>query len=289
MQTTSDCPVSPWLRPEFARLLAIFWVVGLALVYLVRYGAWVLPWQGASLFGATLPALHIGPHFQEFWTARAYDFACVIGIIAAALGLGVTVTNRLVVKRDILGALLALAVGFWLLAVLTLMAGAVFIAKIPLVSLTLLCWLLPASRKYFRDFQVSTDPTDGWAKLMIVCIVIAAVFNLVGALAPPFEYDELEYHLGALADYQRGGHILFLSPQFLFKSTATDRDVVPAGNDTDLRYRGETAALGVWSARRVGGLRRDATVVVDAYCGLDGGGVILLRAVRPGSGSNGAD
>jgi hypothetical protein len=214
MQTTSDRAASLWLRPEFARLLAIFWVVGLALVYLVRYGAWVLPWQVANLFGAALPALHIGAHFQEFWIARACDFVCIMGIVAAALGLGITVTDRLVVKRDVFGALLALAVGFWILAVLTLVMGAVSVTKVPLVSLTLLCWLLPAPRKFVRDFQVSTDRTDGWAKLMVICILTAAILNLTGALAPPFEYDELEYHLGALADYQRAGHIVFLTHNF---------------------------------------------------------------------------
>jgi hypothetical protein len=214
MQTTSDRTNSPWLRPEFARLLAIFWVVGLALVYLVRYGEWVLPWQAANLFGATLPALHIGPHFQEFWIARTFDFGCVIGIVAAALGLGIVVTDRLAPKRDVLGALLVLAVGLWLLAVLTLVAGAVSIAKVPLVSLTLFCWLLPAPRKFVCDFQVSTDKTNGWAKLMIACLLLAAALNLTGALVPPFEYDELEYHLGALADYQRAGHIVFLPHNF---------------------------------------------------------------------------
>ena len=214
MQTTSDRAASPWLRPEFARLLAILWVVGLALVYLVRYGAWILPWQAANLFGAALPALRVGPHFQEFWIARAYDFACVIGIAVAALGLGATVTDRLVAKRDVLGALVALAVGLWLLAVLVLVAGSVSIANIPLVSLTLLCWFLPAPRKFVRDFQVSTDRTDRWAKLMVACVVLAAVLNLAGALAPPFEYDELEYHLGALADYQHAGRIVFLPHNF---------------------------------------------------------------------------
>ena len=214
MQTPSDRAAASWLRPEFARLLAILWVVGLALVYLVRYSAWVLPLQAANLFGTTLPALHIGPHFQEFWIARACDFVCIIGIAVAALGLGIVVTDRLVAKRDVLGALLALAVGFWILAVLVLIAGAVSITKVPLVCLALLSWFLPAPRRFVRDFQVSTDRTDGWAKLMVACIVLAAVLNLMGALAPPFEYDELEYHLGALADYQRAGRIVFLPHNF---------------------------------------------------------------------------
>jgi len=214
MQTASDRAAFPWLRPEFARLLAILWVVGLTLVYLVRYGAWVLPLQAVNLFGSGLPALRIGPHFQEFWIAKGFDFACVVGIVVAALGLGTTVTDRLVAKRDVFGALLALAVGFWLLAVLVLVAGSASIANVPLVCLALLCWFLPAPRKFVRDFQVSTDRTDGWAKLMIACIVLAAVLNLAGVLAPPFEYDELEYHLGALADYQRAGRIVFLPHNF---------------------------------------------------------------------------
>ena len=139
---------------------------------------------------------------------------CLIGIVAAALGLGATITNRLVTKRDVLGVLFALAAGFWSLAVLVLVVGSVSITKVPLVGLALLCWFLPAPRNFMRDFQVSTDPTDGWTKWMVACIVIAAALNLAGALAPPFEYDELEYHLGALADYQRAGHIVFLPHNF---------------------------------------------------------------------------
>ncbi len=214
MQTASDRAASSWLRPEFARLLAILWVAGLALVYLVRYGAWLLPFQLAGLIGAAWPSLHLGPHFHEFWTARAYDLACVAGIVAAALGLGAIATDRLVARRDVLGVSFALAVGFWLLAVLVLMAGAVSIAKVPHVFLVLLCWLLPTPRKLVRDFYVSTEKTDGWTRLIVVGVVIAAVLNLAGALAPPFEYDELEYHLGALADYQRAGRIVLLPHNF---------------------------------------------------------------------------
>ena len=210
MQTASDRAASPWLRPEFARLLAILWVVGLALVYLVRFGAWVVPSQLAELIGASLPGFHVGPHFREFWTARAHDVVCVLGIVAAALGLGATAGNRFIARRDVLGVLFALAIGLWCLAVLTLIVGAISIAKVPYVFLTLACWCSPAPRKFIRDFYVSTEHTDGWGKLMIVCLVLAALLNLAGALAPPFEYDELEYHLGALADYQRAGRIVFL-------------------------------------------------------------------------------
>ena len=215
MQTAPlDRAASSWLRPEFARLLAILWVVGLALIYLVRCGAWVLPFQLAGQLSLSLSGVHTGPYFRQFWLARAYDFTCVAAIVAAALGLGAVVTDRLVTRRDVLGMLFALATGFWLLAVIILMAGAAAIAEVPYVFLVLLCWLLPAPRKFVRDFYTSTEKLDGWAKLMFACVVIAALLNLAGALAPPFEYDELEYHLGALADYRRAGRIVFLPHNF---------------------------------------------------------------------------
>ncbi|HVM62157.1 MAG TPA: glycosyltransferase family 39 protein [Verrucomicrobiae bacterium] len=219
MQTASDRGASTWLRPEFARLLAILWVVGLALVYLVRYQGWaVLPQLGDTV-GASIPVLHAGPHFREFWTARMYDFGCVVAIMATALGLGATVAGRLIARRDILGMLFALAAGLWLLAALTLIIGAAYTDKAPVENvrflfLMLVCWFSPAPWKFVGDFHVSTERIDGWAKLMFACILLAATLNLAGALTPPFEYDELEYHLGALADYQRAGRIVFLPHNF---------------------------------------------------------------------------
>lgn len=214
MQTTSDRAASSWLSPEFARTLAILWVAGLALVYLIRYDGWLPLFQLAGMVSASLPSFHIGPYFREFWITRARDLCCVAGIVVGALGLGAVVTNGLIERRDLFGVLFALAAGFWLLAVLVLVLGAVSLAIVPYVFLVVLCWLLPAPRKLARDFYVSSEKIDGWAKLMIVCVVLAAVLNLAGTLAPPFEYDELEYHLGALADYQRAGHIAFLPHNF---------------------------------------------------------------------------
>jgi dolichyl-phosphate-mannose-protein mannosyltransferase len=214
MQTVSDRGASTWLRPEFARLLAILWVVGLTLIYFVRYEGWIVLPQLAGTIGASTPELHVGPYFREFWIARMYDVGCVIGIVAASLGLGAMAASRLIARRDMLGMLFALGIGLWLLAVLVLATGALSITKVPYTFLTLACWLLPAPRKFVGDFHVSTERTDSWAKLMLACILLAATLNLAGALAPPFEYDELEYHLGALSDYQRAGRIVFLPHNF---------------------------------------------------------------------------
>ncbi len=214
MQTASDRGASTWLRPEFTRLLAILWVVGLTLIYFVRYEGWIVLPQLAGIIGASMTGLRVGPYFREFWTARVYDFGCVVAIVAASLGLGATVAGRRIARRDVLGMLFALGVGLWLLSVLVLVTGALAVAKVPYTFLTLACWLLPAPRRFVGDFHVSTERTDSWAKLMLACILLAAALNLVGALAPPFEYDELEYHLGALADYQRAGRVVFLPHNF---------------------------------------------------------------------------
>jgi hypothetical protein len=214
MQTASDRGASTWLHPEFTRLLAIFWVVGLVLIYFVRYEGWIVLPQLAGTIGASMPVLRVGPYFREFWSARMYDVGCIVSIVAASLGLGATMASRLITRRDVLGMLFALGIGLWFLAVLVLATGAVSIAEVPYTFLTLACWLLPAPRKFVGDFHVSTERTDRWAKLMLACILLAAALNLAGALAPPFEYDELEYHLGALSDYQRAGRIVFLPHNF---------------------------------------------------------------------------
>jgi hypothetical protein len=214
MQTASDRGPSTWLRPEFTRLLAILWVVGLTLNYFIRYDGLVVLAQFKGMICESASVLHVGPYFGEFWTARVYDFGCVFAIVAASLGLGATVVGRLIARRDVLGMLFALGVGLWLLSVLVLVTGALSVANVPYTFLTLVCWLLPAPRKFAGDFHVSTERTDSWAKLMLACILLAAALNFAGALAPPFEYDELEYHLGALADYQRAGRIVFLPHNF---------------------------------------------------------------------------
>jgi 4-amino-4-deoxy-L-arabinose transferase-like glycosyltransferase len=214
MQTASERGVSNWLRPEFTRLLAILWVVGLTLVYLVRYDGWAIFPQLQWMINRSMPGFRVGAYFGAFWTARPYDAGCIIGIVAASLGLGATVAGQLIARRDMLGMLFALGIGLWLLAILVLIVGTASIAIVPYTLLILACWLLPAPRKFVGDFHVSTERLDGWTKLIVACIFLAAALNLAGALAPPFEYDELEYHLGALADYQRAGRIVFLPHNF---------------------------------------------------------------------------
>ncbi len=202
---------------SIARILAIGWVTGLALLYLVRYDGWLAPVQCAQVLWSALPTLRFGPHFAEFARGRFADLGCVAALLATAFAVGATVTGRWSPRRDRLGALVALAMGLWLTAVAVLVLGALTTSLVRWVYAGAACWLLPAPRSFIRRFANPPQPAerlDGWTRFLLVCFVVAAVLNLVGAMVPPFEYDELEYHLGAPAEYLRAGRIVFLPNNF---------------------------------------------------------------------------
>lgn len=191
------------------RALVIGWVLGLTLIYLVLYEAWLYPVQFAHLAASAVGTLSIGPHFGEFVLARLGDIGAVLAIFATAFAVGATVVGRLIPDRNLFGGLFALTMGLWIVAVAVLAIGVVSVRGIGWVHLGLCCWALPEPRRYFRRRERAVR-WDTWSVLMLTCVAGAALLTLLGAMAPPFEYDELEYHLGAPAEYLRTGHITFL-------------------------------------------------------------------------------
>ncbi len=199
------------MSPSLRQFLVFAWVAGLALLWLFRFDAWLWPVQ---LFSAAAADLSPGPYLGETLWRALLDATVAAAILATALGLGATVVGGLIPHRDWLGLLLALALGLWLLAVAALVAGATVTAGLPWCLAAVGVWVLPAPRQFARDFQLATGRISGTAKLFLLGALVAALLNLPGALAPPFEYDELEYHLGALAEYNRAGRIVFLPHNF---------------------------------------------------------------------------
>ncbi len=217
-------------RPHrLSLLLALAWMLFLVGWHLVPGGLWLVPVYVVDTVAETLPTLRFGPYFGEFARGRLLDCAVVIGILAAAFALGAVTFDRWLPRRDLLTGLLCLSGGLWMLAAATLAVGIVSITHVPWLLLTLGAWALPAPRRFFKVGQASclsavsgvfgrdrqdACPTLGWTIFLVAVIAWAALSSLPGALAPPFEYDELEYHLGALADYQRAGRIIFLPHNF---------------------------------------------------------------------------
>ena len=214
MQTETRDGVSFRFAPGLTQLVAVGWVTILAFFFLFRYDGWHFPLQMADLFRQTLPTLAIGLYFGEFWRARLTDAGCVAAILATAFAVGAVVINRLTPEKNLLTALFSLAAGLWILSVVVLLAGAATISGLPWVFLLAGCWLLPAPRRFFRRVGSGSEKLDGWARLMLACVIAAALLNLLSAMTPPFEYDELEYHLGAPAEYIKAGRIIALPHNF---------------------------------------------------------------------------
>jgi len=261
--------------PRLARLLAFGWTAALAFVYLFRDDGWLSVVQLAQMFAAALPTLHCGPHFGEFVRGRLGDALCVLAILATAFGVGAIVVDRLSPERGFLPALFALAIGLWIVATATLCLGAMSVPKIRLVLALLVCWALPAPRRFFGRPVRASQSLDGWSKLMLALVIVGAGLCFLSALTPPFEYDELEYHLGALADYMRVGHVTFLPHNFYSNmpqltemlyllAMSTSSDVAAKMLDWVL---GVLAALAVYAvAVRLWGRRVALTATAIFYC-----------------------
>jgi len=201
-----------FVPPGLAQLLAVGWLLALAAVCLVAYGGWQAPVQFVDYLAVS--SFGPGPMAGLFWRARLADAGCAMAIVATAFAAGAVVLDRITPGKNLLAALFAMVAGFWLLAVTVLVIGAISVARVPWAFAWAACWLLPAPRRFFQRPVWKVGRIGGWEAMLLGCLLAALLLNLPGALAPPFEYDELEYHLGALAEYVKAGHIIFLPHNF---------------------------------------------------------------------------
>ena len=190
--------------PTVARWLAGGWAAALAILFLFRYDAWLQPVWLCQIRSSW----QLGAHFVEFWQARLLDAGWCVAVLATAFAAGSVLLDRLIRERTLLTGLFSLGVGLWVVATGTLIIGAFAVAQTGWIFLLASGWLLPAPRAYFR--KIRRPAVDGW----LVLVAVAAGLCLAGALTPPFEYDELEYHLGAPSEYLKAGQIIFLPHNF---------------------------------------------------------------------------
>jgi hypothetical protein len=214
MRRHSQAATSLRLTPRLAQALAIGWATAIAFAFLFYYEGWVALVQFVRVLQVSLPTLTIGPHFATFWRGTFVDAGCVVAILATAFATGAVVIDRWTPDKNLLSGLLCLAVGLWVLSVFTLLAGVISIAAVPYGFLLAGCWLLPAPRRFFHRGAATASPLDGLTRLLLACAIAAALLNLLSTMTPPFEYDELEYHLGAPAEYLKAGRIIALPHNF---------------------------------------------------------------------------
>ena len=215
MQDKPPSGLSWRFAPRLTQLVAVGWVTIVALLFLVRYGGWQVPETIALLIHSALTTFAVGSHFGEFWRAGLADAGCVVAIVATAFAAGAVAIERLIPEKNLWSALFSLAAGLWILSLAALVVGFFSTSWLPLVLLLAGCWLLPAPRRFFVASRAAArEKLDGWEKFMLACLAVAALLSLPGAMAPVFDYDSLEYHLGAPAEYLKAGRIIALPHNF---------------------------------------------------------------------------
>jgi hypothetical protein len=199
-------------RPAISRWVALGWCAALAIIYLMYYHGWERPATLVALGAQTLPGLAVGGHFAPFWRERLWDFGWCGAVLATAFPVGAILARYYTYAKDLLTGLYALALGLTAVAVGVLALGLWRVEAVGWVFLLAGAWFSPEPRAFFR--KTSGSANSGWCWVMWCLLGVAGLLGWLSACTPPFEYDELEYHLGAPTEYIRAGRILFLPHNF---------------------------------------------------------------------------
>lgn len=137
--------------------------------------------------------------------------AALIVCAAAAAGHWALRLGRIYPGRGAEGLLCSFAVGSCLLSLAMLGAGVCGLMQRWAVTVVLLAlavgWL--ADRPW-RGIAGDSPGCSGWPRAWFALAVLLLGVNALAAFLPPCEYDVLEYHLGAPAQYHQAGRISFL-------------------------------------------------------------------------------
>ncbi|NOZ19488.1 MAG: glycosyltransferase family 39 protein [Planctomycetes bacterium] len=111
----------------------------------------------------------------------------------------------------------SVGIGLGLLSLVTLLLGVlgllhqtVFIALLAVAALLNVKCIVALLRTGAERVRANGKELPGYAVFLLVVIAIVMCMNLLGALTPPWQYDDLEYHLGAPAQFYQQGRITFL-------------------------------------------------------------------------------
>ena len=155
---------------------------------------------------------------QLLWTKFFPAFSAAALILAASCAAGGLVLKALQISlgRGITYLLSTLCIGSCCVSLLTLLLGVCGVMNRWIATAVLLALMLAWVRLLRLDQATARQQnprTRGVSLVATVWGVVTALFvtlNVIGAFLPPWEYDVLEYHLGAPAEYHRAGRVVFL-------------------------------------------------------------------------------
>jgi len=140
--------------------------------------------------------------------------ALVLLVVAAGLGQrmlqwigarGLPVAERLLFGTALgLGAMALVTLGLGLVGWLTF---APFAGMLVLMGLVGAGPLVDDARELYRGWRATTTHIGLWSGLMAAAGILFVALPLLGAFGPPLDYDALEYHVGAPAEYYVNGRI----------------------------------------------------------------------------------
>lgn len=177
----------------------------------------------AALLAATLAVLFLASPSHARVSAwvihKLYLSACAALVVAAATAGGARLLRVARLAPDSLAARVAFGagVGLGLLSLLTLLLGLfgllsqiIFVLLIGAVALLCHRTLVALMAEGLARWRRNWGDLSGFECLLLATILLAACMNFMGSLAPPWQYDDLEYHLACPAQFWREGRISFL-------------------------------------------------------------------------------
>jgi hypothetical protein len=234
--------------PALTAVMAGLWLLGIMWVFFFPLDKRSLLRTGKLMFLTSLD--FVGKHSFDpgMWWDRLLDVGTTVLLLISAWAIGLALMRlfRWVRNPDTVTHVTAIALGLgvWAWVVLLAGLGGVISFKVyiglAIGSLVLTIWHWRYLRKPFDKSIVGQAPRlpcpspsrtaasgalalqepgnrngiSGFEWFLVVSLVLGGVLHVIPAFTPELEYDTLEYHLGALSEYRKAGHIYFLEHNF---------------------------------------------------------------------------
>lgn len=208
---------------RIALVLVLAWVALIFSLFFVGQEKRTYFHGGLILLEHSLPMLVPTDGFVQLWLSRFADLSSVLLLVVSSWGIGLAGLRlfRHGARPDTLTHVAAVAAGMgawgwliWIAGLVGMISWGLYLG-VALLSLCLLVWHWPMVGEAWRGLRVRPRvPWTGFEILLLVCLGLGTLLHFIPCFAPEVEYDSLEYHIGALKEYQKQGRIVFLEYNF---------------------------------------------------------------------------